>query len=65
MSEWLPIESAPKDEKFLVENYSGDTVLVELYENPFGDKNTVIDWHTGKWWTVNKYMPLQKSSVTK
>lgn len=56
--DWLPIESAPKDGKFLAENYAGDTVLVELYANPFGDKNTVIDRYTGKWWAVNRYMPL-------
>lgn len=58
MSEWQDISTAPKDGFFLAPNSIGDWMKVERYDNPFGDKNTVIHYASGRWWTPNFWMPL-------
>lgn len=53
-----PIEEAPAEGFFLAETRDGDWIKAERYDNPFGDKNTVISRRTGKWWSPTRWMPL-------
>lgn len=56
--QWMPIETAPKDgTKFYAIDKYGNLSLVQWYDNPFGKQNTVINNWTGKWWTVDYWMP--------
>jgi len=52
------IETAPAEGLFLAETRDGDWIKDERYDNPFGDKNTVISRRTGKWWSPARWMPL-------
>lgn len=59
MSEWMPIESAPRDgTTFYAPNRQGDLMLVRWYDNPFGHRDTVIHDASGRWWTVSHWLPL-------
>ncbi|MBW9090865.1 hypothetical protein JNB91_23925 [Rhizobium wenxiniae] len=59
------IETAPVEGFFLAETRDGDWIKAEHYDNPFGDKNTVISRRTGKWWSPARWMPLpEKQSDT-
>lgn len=62
--EWLPIETAPAEGKFLAEAKTGDWIVVERYDNPHGFKNTVIDNRNGKWWEPERWMPLPSGKST-
>jgi len=56
---WQPIETAPKDGTVILTlRKNGRIAPAVWYDNPFGDKNTVIDNSSGKWWTVTHWMPL-------
>ena len=59
MSEWQPIETAPKDgTEILTIRSNGYIRNARWYDNPFGRKDTVIDCADGKWWSVTHWMPL-------
>lgn len=58
MSQWQPIETAPKDGVFLAPNANGDWMKVRRYDNPFGNENTVIHSASGNWWSPSIWMPL-------
>lgn len=60
MSEWQPIESAPKDGDFLAW-HSGDISRVRRFD--MGPRS-VVNGMRGRWWNENWWMPLPPDPPT-
>lgn len=56
-TDWKPIETAPKDQEFLVW-HRGRIRQVQLFDGPTLSASTVVDSVYGRIWRATYWMPL-------